>query len=212
MPPPCRQIVMASCGISRARSEGPMHIESPPLSGEHTNRDVDADLDADRVHWRSGTSRRATAFKSDQFPSDRLSNSRRLTRSLARFSLAVLIGVGATLAWQSYGSEAVRTWAPSLSPLLPASTMEPPAPAVTSAELQAQLKPAALDLAIVKRSVEQLAANQDQLARKQDQMAQAIATLRAAEQDINQKISAPTPPPPRAAHAPPPKPTQSPAQ
>ena len=183
-----------------------MHIESPPLSGEHTNRDVDADLDADRVHWRSGTSRRATAFKSDQFPSDRLSNSRRLTRSLARFSLAVLIGVGATLAWQSYGSEAVRTWAPSLSPLLPASTMEPPAPAVTSAELQAQLKPAALDLAIVKRSVEQLAANQDQLARKQDQMAQAIATLQAAEQELSQKVS--SPPTSGAAHVPPSKPLQ----
>ena len=189
-----------------------MRIESPPLSGEHTNRDVDADLDADRVHWWSGTSRRAIGFKSDQFPSDRLSNSKRTKHSLARFALAVLIGVAATLAWQSYGSEAVRTWAPSLSPLLPASTMEPPAPAVNSAELQAQLKPAALDLAIVKRSVEQLAANQDQLARKQDQMAQAIATLRAAEQDINQKIPAPTPPPPRTAHAPPPKPTQSPAQ
>jgi hypothetical protein len=185
-----------------------MHIESPPLSGEHTNRDVDADLDADRVHWWSGTSRRATGFKSDQFPSDRLSNSKRTKHSLTRFALAVLIGVAATLAWRSYGSDAVRTWAPSLSPLLPASTMEPPALAVTYAELQAQLKPAALDLAIVKRSVEQLAANQDQLARKQDQMAQAIATLRAAEQDINQKIS----PPPRAAHAPPPKPTQSPAQ
>ncbi len=37
----------------------------------------------------------------------------------------------------------------------------PPAPAVTSAELQAQLKPVALDLAIVRRSVEQLASNQD---------------------------------------------------
>src|SRR5262249_47015186 len=167
-----------------------MNIESPPLSGEHTNRDVDADLDADRVHWRSGTSRRASGF-STQFASERPSNSRQLTRSLARLFLAVLIGVGATLAWQSYGSEAVRTWAPSLSPLFPASTMSPPAPAVTSAELQSQLKPAALDLAIVKRSVEQLTANQDQLARQQDQMARAIATLRAAEQELSQKISSP---------------------
>jgi hypothetical protein len=44
-----------------------------------------------------------------------------------------------------------------------------PARPVTSAELQAQLKPVALDLAIVRRSVEQLASNQDQLARKEDQ-------------------------------------------
>jgi hypothetical protein len=183
-----------------------MRIESPPLSGEHTNRDVDADLDADRIHWRSGTSRRASDFKRTQFASERPSNNRRLTRSLAHLSLAVLIGVAATLAWQSYGSEAVRTWAPSLSPLLPASTMEPPAPAVTSAELQAQLKSAALDLTIVKLSVEQLAGNQDLLARKEDQMAQTIATLQAAEQDLSQKVS--SPPTSGAAHAPQPEPLQ----
>ena len=126
---------------------------------------------------------RSSGFKNAQFTSDKPSIGRRLTRSLARLSLAVLIGAAATLAWQSYGSEAVRTWAPSLSPLLPASMMEPPAPAVASAELQAQLKSAALDLATVKLSVEQLGGNQDPLARKQDQMAQAIATLQAAEQE-----------------------------
>ena len=73
----------------------------------------------------------------------------------------VFIGVGGTLAWQYYGGEAVRTWAPSLSSLLPASTMEPPAPTVTSTELKQQLKPMAIDLALVRRSEEQLAANQD---------------------------------------------------
>ena len=180
-----------------------MHIESPPLSGEHTNRDVDADLDADRVHWRSGTSRRASGLKSDQLPSDRLSNSRRLTRSLARFFLAVLIGIGATLAWQSYGGEVVRAWAPSLGWLLPASP---------SAELQAQLRPVAFDLAIMKRTVEQLASSLDQLARKQDQMTQAFATLQAAEQDIKQNILALAPLAPKAGHVPPSKPSQAAAQ
>ena len=184
-----------------------MHIESPPLSGEHTNRDVDADLDADRVHWRSGTSRRASGFKSDQFPSGGLRNSSRITRTLALFSVAVLIGVAATVAWQSYGGEAVKTWAPSL---LPASTTEPPAPAVTSAELQAQLKSAALDLAIVKLSVEQLAGNQDLLARKQEQMAQAIGTLQAAERELSQTVS--SPPTSGAADVPPPKPRRPAAQ
>ena len=48
----------------------------------------------------------------------------------------------------------------------------------------------ALDVAIVRRSTEQLAFNQDQLARKQEQMTQAIAALQAAEQDISQKILA----------------------
>jgi len=179
-----------------------MRIESPPLNDEYTNRDVDTDLDADRAPWLGGTSRRASGFKSDRFPSGGLQNSRRITGTLALFSVAVLIGVGATLSWQMVGP-----WAQSATP---------PAPAVTSAELQAQLKPAALDLAIVKRSVEQLATNQDQLARKQDQMAQAIATLQAAEQDLSQKILglAPpaAPPAPKAAHVPPPKSLKPPVQ
>jgi hypothetical protein len=83
---------------------------------------------------------------------------------------------------------------------------------VTSPELQAALKPTALDLAIVRRSVEQLATNQDQLARKQDQLAQAIALVQAAEQDINQKILAIAPPAPKVVHAPPTKSLQPPAQ
>jgi hypothetical protein len=99
----------------------------------------------------------------------------------------------------------IRAWAPSLGWLLPASP---------SAELQAQLKPVAVDLAIMersveqltsnqdqlaKRSVEQLASNQDQLARKQDQMTQAFATLQAAVQDINQNTLALAPLAPKAA-------------
>ena len=114
-----------------------------------------------------------------------------------------LIGVGATLAWQSYGGEMIRVWAPSLGWLSPASP---------SAELQALLKPVAVDLAIMRRSVEQLAANQDQLARKQDQMTQAFAVLQAAEQDIKQNILALAPLAPKAAHVPPPKPSQAAAQ
>jgi hypothetical protein len=106
------------------------------------------------------------------------------------------IGVGLTLGWQYYGHEMLQAWAPSW--LLPAS---PPGPAVTSAELQAQLKPMALDLAIARRSIEQLATNQDQLARQEDQLRQAFATLQAAEQDIDQKIFALAPAAPKAAHS-----------
>src|SRR5262252_1395429 len=193
---------MASLLYQFCKPEGPMQIESPPLNDEHTDRDVDADLDADRAPWLGGTSRRASGFKGDQFPSDSLQTSGRITRTLALSSVAVLVGVGATLSWQMVGP-----WAQSATP---------PAPAVISAELQAQLKPAALDLAIVKRSVEQLAANQDLLARKQEQMAQAIATLQAGLQDISQKISAPPSPPPapKPVRVPtsPPKSLQAPAQ
>ncbi len=193
--------------------------ESPPLNDDYPKRDVDAsDLDAERASSNRGYRLRpakpySSGPKSPQFRSDRPSVSRRLTRSLARLFLAVFIGVGGTLAWQ-HGDEVaefVRTWAPSLGWLLPASTTKAPAPAVTSTELQQQLRPMAIDLALVRRSTEQLGANQDQLARKQDQMAQAIATLQAAEQDISQKILALAPPAPKAVHVSP-KPAQPPAQ
>lgn len=101
----------------------------------------------------------------------------------------MLIGVAGTLAWQS--DEAVdmlKNWIPSLGLLLPASTTRAPAPIVTSVELQQQLKPMMVELAITSRRIEQLAANQDQSARKQEQIARGINTLQAAEQDISQKI------------------------
>ena len=190
--------------------------KSLPLNDDYPQRDVEAsDLDAERassnrVHpLRPGRPYRSSGSKNAQFRSDRPSISRRLTRKLARFFLVVLIGVGGTLAWQ-HGDEVteiVRTWAPSLGWLLPVSTIKAPAPTVTTADL----KPVAIDLALVRRSIEQLGANQDQLARKQDQMAQAIATLQAAEQDISQKILALAPPVPKAVHVSP-KPAQPPAQ
>ncbi len=162
---------------------------------------------------RTGISHRSSGFKSDSLTGERPSTTRRIFRAFARFLFAVLIGVGATLAWQSYGDEAtemVRAQAPSLGWFLPVSTTKPAAPAVTSPEMQQQLKPIALDLAIVRRSVEQLAANQDQLARKQEQMTQDIATLKAAEQQLNQKLA--MPPAPKPVHAPPPKSPEPPAQ
>ena len=186
-----------------------MYTESPPLGDDYPEHDVDgSDLVADRVHWLNGASRRPSGFKSDQFTSVRPSTTRRMFRALVRYSVVLLVGIGATLAWQSYGAEMVRAWVPSLGWLLPPP---PSGPAVTSAELQAQLKPVALDLAIVRRSVEQLGSNQDQLARKDDQITQAIATVRSAEQDIGQQILAIAPPAPKV-HVPPPKSLQPPAQ
>jgi hypothetical protein len=129
-------------------------------------------------------------------------------RSLARFSIAVLIGVGATLAWQSYGDtarEMLSTQVPSLSWLsvstttptpdaegsaqkpavsqsAPIAQTAPPAAAATTSEFT-QLEPIAHDLAAMRRSLEQLAA-------KQEQMAQNIAAMQAAEQDIRKKMQA----------------------
>jgi outer membrane murein-binding lipoprotein Lpp len=132
-----------------------------------------------------------------------------MSRALARYSVVFLIGIGATLAWQSYGDEAkeiVRTEVPSLAWLLPVSTATPTpdgqasaAAVVPSAELVQQLKPMAVDLDIVRRSVqqlankvEQLAAKQDQMSHKQDQISQDITTLQLVEQEVSQKLSAPT--------------------
>jgi hypothetical protein len=193
---------------------------------------------------------RSSDFKNDQFASDRPSIGRRTFRALARFSIAALIGVGATFGWQSHGDEAkemVRTWVPSLGwlssvsttksppevdvavvqtgptpagqrsaqdaalpqPALATQAVPAPAAAATSPASAQQLEAMARNLAVVRRSVEQLAA-------KQEQMAQNIATLQAVEQDIREKMS--SPPPSRSVRVPPRKnaprvaPPQLPAQ
>jgi uncharacterized iron-regulated membrane protein len=188
----------------------PLHDEYPERDGR--TYDLDAErTSSNRVHrLKPGAFRPSSGFKNTHFASDRPSITRRIIRAFGRFSVAVLIGIGGTLAWQYYGGDMVRAWAPSLGWFLPAS---PPGPAVSSTELQQQLKPMAIDLALVRRSEEQLAANQDQLARKQDQMAQAIAALQAAEQEVSQKVSAPPslPSAPKPVHVSP-KPAQPPAQ
>lgn len=136
-----------------------------------------------------------TSLRQPSRTSDVPSLGKRMFRTSARFLIAVLIGVGATLAWQSYRGEAremVRAWAPSLSWLLPVSTTETVA---ATATLVQELKPISLDLALVRHTLQQLATNQDQLAAKQDQlaarqeqMAQNIATLQEIEQGVRQKI------------------------
>jgi hypothetical protein len=187
-----------------------MYTESPAISGAHLEHDVDAPErhSSHRIHRaKSAAFRPSSGFTNTPAAHGRPSTTspgiRALVRALGRFCIAIVIGVGATLAWQSYGGEMVKAWVPSLGWLSPASP---------SAELQAQVKPVALDLAIMRRSVEQLASNQDQLARKQDQMAHAFATLQSAVQEINQNILALAPLAPKAAHALPPKPPQAPAQ
>ena len=96
-----------------------------------------------------------------------------------------LIGAGVTSAWQSYGHEAkemVRAQVPSIAWLLPVSSTKQasesqltPVAAITSPELTQQLKPMAIDLALVRRSIEELA-------NQQKEMAERLATLQAVEQ------------------------------
>ena len=124
---------------------------------------------------------RSSGFKNDHLASGRPSIVRRMFRALARFSIAVLIGIGAMLAWQSHGDEVkdmVSTWFPSLRWLTVLTTTSPtdgqgsaqdaarpqsapalqraaPADAATTPEL-AQLEPMARDLAAMRHSLEQL--------------------------------------------------------
>ena len=197
------------------------HSQSPPLVGKEwlttassggRVRDLDARSDQ-RIGKRpvrlSIHSPGSSSLKDDQVASDRPSVGRRIFRTLTRFFIAVLIGVGGTLAWQSHGDaarEIVVARAPTLAWLLSVSTTKPPAVAATSADPMQQLAPLASNLDVVRRSVEQLAA-------KQEQMAQNIAALQAVEEDIRQKLSS-TPPAPaqQAASIPQPKPPQPKAQ
>ena len=187
-----------------------LYSQSPPLMADELStaglaRDSDVRSDqhvgrrrmkpsSDSPHYRFGEGPAATA---------RPSIGRRMFRGLSRFSIAVLIGVGATLGWQSYGEEAremLVAQAPALAWVLPVPTTRSPIVAAMSADPTRQLVPMASTLDAIRRSVDQLAA-------KQEQMAQNIAALRAVE-DTRQKM----PPGPSGLSAPAPAPTVAPAQ
>ena len=187
-------------------------MSSAPSSDHDLARDLDSILSQSAP--RPSNQNWPTPPTSNIQNSEKRSIGKRMSRAFARYSIVFLIGIGATLAWQSYSYEAmeiVRTEVPSLAWLLPVSTATPTphgqasaAAVVPSSELVQQLKPMAVDLAIVRRSVEQLAttveqlaAKQDQLAAKQDQMSH-IATLKSVE------------PPPQSRAVPPRKPPQPP--
>src|SRR5215472_4466833 len=130
--------------------------------------------------------------RNDNFPSIRPSRRKQARRALARFLITLCIGVGGTLAWQSYGDaarEMIAKSSPQLSWLAPqaAAVQTPPAvppnmvaSAAPSPDLQ-QLKAMSLGIAAMRQSVDQL----------QNQMTHEITKLRAAQQEILDKISAP---------------------
>jgi hypothetical protein len=79
---------------------------------------------------RTGERLRIAAVNNGQLTSDRPSLGSRAMGSFARFALAACIGVGATLAWQSYGQSAkqmLATWIPHLGwvPSLPLISPSP---------------------------------------------------------------------------------------
>src|SRR6266576_2267548 len=114
-----------------------MHYsQSPPLAEA---LDLDAISDQPISDQRVGSN-----LRNHQVARDRLSVGRRIFRGLTRFFIAILIGVGGTLAWQSYGDvarEMVIVRAPTLAWLLSVSTTKSPAVAATSPAPVPQPKP-----------------------------------------------------------------------
>jgi hypothetical protein len=168
-----------------------------------------SDFSAQAVEPSIRVSPRSSGFKNDLFASDRRSFGRRAVLTLASFFMAALIGVGAMIAWQSNGVSTTK------SPDVAAEqTGSAPAGQVSASDAAAT-SAMARDLAVMRNSVEQLAAKHEQMAQdittlkavadkqeqmaqniatlaaKQEQMAQNIATLRAVEQDIAQNLSSP---------------------
>jgi type VI protein secretion system component VasF len=176
-----------------SNSQSALLAEREWLSVGEPTRDLDAQS-GQRVNKQSmrlsTDSHHDSSVEEAQVASERPSIGRRMFR-FSRFSLAVLIGVGATLGWQSYGDAARKIIAeqvPTLAWLLAVSEMKSPVVAATSPELVQQLMPLTFSLEVMRRSVDQLAANEEQ-------MAQNIAALQAVDEDVRQKVSSPPPSP-----------------
>ena len=117
----------------------------------------------------------------------RPSLARRVRRGSTRFLIIFCLGVGTTLAWQSYGDaarEMIAKSSPQFAWLAPN--------VVTAAAASPDQQQLALGLAAVRQSVDLLTG---QLAAGQQQMGSDIAKLQADEQEILQKLSAVSPRP-----------------
>jgi hypothetical protein len=140
---------------------------------------------------------------------------RRGSRGFVRYLVAICIGVAATLAWQSYGDAAEQIvatrapelgWSPDAKQMIASWTLgwtKPPAGSEKQALPVAQIAPSApsidaekvqqltQSLAVLRQTVEQLAAGQDQMTR-------VIGRLESAVTELIVKIPEPPPQPPAA--------------
>jgi len=158
------------------------------------------------------------SYPRSEFPADLLDRepsvqrpAQRKRSSLTRVLFTFCVGVGATLAWQSYGNAARKVIAnsyPQLGWLAPETAvaktaLDTPVPATSSPDPQ-ELKAISLGLAALRQRVDQLAIGQEQMTRDFS------TKLQAAQREILDKIAVPPPPQPVAAPArkPVPPPTQ----
>ena len=135
---------------------------------------------------------------------------KRSSRGFGRYLVAILIGVAATLAWQSYGESAKQTiatrapelgWSPQAKQMIAPSIQwigwtKPPAGPEKQASPVAQTAPTIpiLDPRQVQQMTQNLEAlrqTTDQLAGGQDQMRRDIARLEAAVAELIAKIPEP---------------------
>jgi hypothetical protein len=167
--------------------------------------------------------------KNDRLPNERPRFGKRVSRAIARFLITFWIGVGVTLAWQSYGDRAremIASSYPQLGWLAPQTrpvAQNAPdiialaAPPASTSDPQ-QLHAISLDLGAVQQSIDQIVANQEQMARTVDQLATGlgrmtyeITKLQAVEQYVLYKSSEPpTRLAPAPAHSPVLRPSQAP--
>jgi hypothetical protein len=147
---------------------------------------------------------------------------KRALRAARRFCLAILIGVGITLVWQSYGEQAkalIASRVPALAVLFPgtkavaekkvgvAAEDAVPPQASAKTELASSLSAAALNTVI--QNLTEMQKTLEQLAAKQEATTKSIAVLQQAESEIGHRLSTqatvPLPPkkkPPAVAAAP----------
>ena len=153
---------------------------------------------------------------------------KRGSRRFGRYLVAILIGVAATLAWQSYGESvkqiiATRApelgWSPQAKQMIASWTLgwtKPPASSEKQASPVAQTAPTTptLDPSQVQQMTQNLEAlrqTTDQLAGGQDQMRRDIARLEAAVAELIAKTPEPTAQPSVVpAHKPTPPPSRTP--
>ena len=120
---------------------------------------------------------------------------RRALRGIVRFLILLGIGIGTTLAWQSYGDAAramIANSSPQLGWLAPQTAPVVPIAPAPAGAASSDVQQLAFGLAAVRQSVDQLTA---QLAAGQGQMGGDIAKLQADQQEILHKLSAGPPRP-----------------
>jgi hypothetical protein len=153
---------------------------------------------------------RPASLKNGKAPAKRARLGMLAPLTFARDLITLLLGIAATLAWQSYGDAARHMIASATSSLdqQPINAIQQPINAI-SFDLNAMRQSIDGLAAAIATNQDQIMRSVDQLAASQEQMTREIAKVQAVEQYVLYKNSDP---PPRAVAAPTPRPGQRPSQ